>query len=609
MRLGRALARARELFAESPGGAELPTALLEAFALDLLPPLISEPAVEASAELAVGTVVGDRYRIEQRIGAGGFSDVYRASDSEVEGHTVALKLLHRRSRGEKAREIALRELHLIASVFHPSIVQFKDSGWYDDRLWFVMPWYEGETLEQRIGKRPLSRAEARRIFVPLARALATLHGAGIRHQDIKPDNIFLARVRGAGPGEDEDVLPVLLDLGVAAKEAELILAGTPIYFAPEVAAQFAHVPTGFFVSGKSDVFSLALSLRDALEPESRDELTAGAIDRFVATRAETPPESPRRKDLHYLRASFERWMSVDPARRPSADELAEELAVLTLPEERRERRMRVARIVVPLLAFACAIFVAVAWQLEVRARNQAKEAEAAQARAEDARAELATESERRRELELRVRESEAAYRDSDLTRADLAQKAATFENERDLARVDLERQRARNASLAKARDDLTAQAAELRSGLDGERRRAAGLEARVVRLETDLAASRVETEAARREAAAQVAAAGALRTELAELRNRAESAEARLRDLEARARAAEQAAERASAALIAAEQRSAALERELAAARRAPPAPQPAPQPQPPPVAQPPPVVQPPPVDPNRRQTVEVRPR
>src|SRR5690606_2592604 len=100
--------------------------------------------------------------------------------------------------------------------FHPSIVQFKDHGWHESRLWFVMPWYEGESLQARIDRQPLSRTEARQIFEPLARALAAMHASGLRHQDVKPENIFLANIKRHGEGVS-DILPVLLDLGVAAK--------------------------------------------------------------------------------------------------------------------------------------------------------------------------------------------------------------------------------------------------------------------------------------------------------------------------------------------------------------------------------------------------------
>ncbi|MGB8331449.1 MAG: protein kinase, partial [Polyangiales bacterium] len=231
--------------------------IIEAFALEAAPRARNDEH-EGIEPLPIGTIVGGRYSVEARVGLGAFGDVYRAKDTEVPGHVVALKLLHQAAHSKSAKQSALRELRLIASVFHPSIVQFKDHGWFEERLWFVMPWYDGETLESRLQREPLSRAEALDIFQPLARALAAMHAAGVRHQDVKPENIFLARIPGFG---EDEVTPVLLDLGVAATEAEMVVAGTPTYFAPEVAAQFASVERKPVVSNKADVFALALSLR------------------------------------------------------------------------------------------------------------------------------------------------------------------------------------------------------------------------------------------------------------------------------------------------------------------------------------------------------------
>ncbi|MEZ4286850.1 MAG: protein kinase [Polyangiales bacterium] len=237
--------------------------IIEAFALQ--PQAPHQDTESDTASLPTGTVIGGRYAVQARVGLGAFGDVYRAQDTEVPGHVVALKLLHQAAFSDAARQTALRELRLIASVFHPSVVQFKDHGWHEGRLWFVMPWYEGETLESRI-QRERSTGEALTIFQPLARALAAMHAAGVRHQDVKPDNIFLARIPGFGK---EEILPVLLDLGVAATDAEMVVAGTPTYFAPEVAAQFASVPDKPTVTPRADVFALALSLRNALEPIPR----------------------------------------------------------------------------------------------------------------------------------------------------------------------------------------------------------------------------------------------------------------------------------------------------------------------------------------------------
>jgi serine/threonine protein kinase len=387
--------------------------IIEAFALEPAPRSRNEER-EAVAPLPSGTIVGGRYAIETRVGLGAFGDVYRAKDTEVPGHVVALKLLHQPAHSKAAKQSALRELRLIASVFHPSIVQFKDHGWFEERLWFVMPWYDGETLESRLQREPLSRAEAIEIFQPLARALAAMHAAGVRHQDVKPENIFLARIPGFGKDE---VTPVLLDLGVAATEAEMVVAGTPTYFAPEVAAQFASVEQKPAVSNKADVFALALSLRNALEPQTQEDVAAGAVDTFIELRSKATPGAPNRRALRYLKPSFDRWLNRNPELRPSADELAEELNVLSLPEERRARIKTILRWTIPMalaLLGASGAAVTVFYQQAETEREVAAQAkETATGLAQD----LATTREIAEQLELR-------YEQSRLTRTELAKRLA-----------------------------------------------------------------------------------------------------------------------------------------------------------------------------------------
>jgi eukaryotic-like serine/threonine-protein kinase len=378
--------------------------IIEAFALEAAPRGRSEEhdGIEA---LPIGTIVGGRYSIEARVGLGAFGDVYRAKDTEVPGHVVALKLLHHPAHSKSAKQSALRELRLIASVFHPSIVQFKDHGWFEERLWFVMPWYDGETLESRLQREPLSRAEALAIFQPLARALAAMHAAGVRHQDVKPENIFLARIPGFG---EDEVTPVLLDLGVAATEAEMVVAGTPTYFAPEVAAQFASVERKPLVSNKADVFALALSLRNALEPETQEDVAAGAVDTFIEHRSKETPRAPTRKGLKYLTPFFNRWMSWDADLRPTADELVEELSALARPEERRERLKTILRWTIPMalaLLGASGAAVTVFYQ---RAETQREVAHQATLTASDLRRDLA----------------DIRYEQSRLTRTELAKRLA-----------------------------------------------------------------------------------------------------------------------------------------------------------------------------------------
>jgi serine/threonine protein kinase len=378
-------------------------ALQEAFALA---PAQDMPRDNTRA-LPRGTVIAERYAIQERVGEGSFGDVYRALDTDVPGHVVALKLLHKPATSEGARKSALRELRLIASVFHPSVVDFKDHGWYQDRLWFVMPWYEGETLEERIKRAPLTREEAFDIFTPLAQALATMHAAGIRHQDIKPDNIFLARI-GEVESERQRILPVLIDLGVAAKEAEMIVAGTPLYFPPEVAAQYANKPEKPPVSAKADVFSLALALRNALEPSSQEEVPGTAVEAFIAHRADHPPKPPRDKQLRFLLPYFERWLAHDPSQRPSAEIFAEELSVLTRPERERARRKAVMRWAAPI-ALGSLLGLSSITYVYLKKRDEAL---AASLRADVTEGKLGRESARRMRLE-------ESYQHSELTRQQL----------------------------------------------------------------------------------------------------------------------------------------------------------------------------------------------
>src|SRR5688572_22887850 len=245
--------------------------------------------------LEIGAVVGERYEVECLLGAGTFAQVYRARDLLVPDHSVSLKISRDPATDDQAVSAAKRELQLIASVFHPSVVQLKDHGWHDNRLWFVMPLYRGETLATRLSRGDLSRRESREIFEALAEALATLHAAGVRHQDIKPDNIFLAQL----DPESERRLPVLIDLGLAVKDAELVLAGTPTYLAPEVAARFAGVPDPAPIGPKADVFALALTLRQTLDASPADSVTS--VDEFVSRRARVAPRAPSRRDLKDLR--------------------------------------------------------------------------------------------------------------------------------------------------------------------------------------------------------------------------------------------------------------------------------------------------------------------
>ncbi len=477
------------------------------------------PRVDA---LPPGEVLGGRYQIVELVGHGGQGDVYRAEDLEVKGHVVALKLLHEAARDDKEREHAMRELRMLAAVSHPAILQFKDSGWYGGRLFFVMPWLEGKTLDE-CGR--ISRMEARRIFESVAAGVAALHAKGVRHQDIKPNNIFLAKIDGF-----DESMPVLLDLGVAAREGEAMVAGSPDYFAPELAASW---PDGSASLGPSvDVYALALTLRNALDPES-----APSLDVFskadLARRAQVPVTPPKGRDLAYLKPSFERWLSIEPERRPTAEQLLHELAILTAPEDRRGERIKAMRRLAP---FALVLLLLVgATGFWAQGELHAREREAARAAAEQQMAE-ARASEAQQEAETaRDAEREALAR-----AARSAREANVLEEE---ARSAMGRVQAAREMLGRVQGDRTRLEQAIRALQlaleDAERARASEQVAREAELRESERVMRTMRETHERERQDLTAQRDRALVAIGIAESRAMQAEARLREAQARVEAAE----------------------------------------------------------------------
>jgi serine/threonine protein kinase len=356
------------------GGTDIGYANTAASTPSLAPPAAPAEAstqnvmsIPPPAPIDVGGIIGGRYVIEQHISSGGFGAVYRAADQQISHHQVAIKLLHNPAASEADKESALRELTLIASVSHPSVVQFKDYGWQDGRLWFAMPWYRGHTLAERlegfhepgVDPEPMKRSEAQPIFERITRGLAAMHDVGIYHHDIKPENVFLADIAGFDGG-----LPVLLDLGIAAKRGEKPKGLTLEYAAPETAMAALGEAPPEPIGAAADVFSLALVLRNALEPSTKPAMDADNPLAILQSRANQQIAPPSSRDLKYLKPYFTRWLSLDPTERPTAAEFADQLSVLTEPEERRKARARLMRRLVPVLLIAGALVAALTYQLQ-----------------------------------------------------------------------------------------------------------------------------------------------------------------------------------------------------------------------------------------------------
>ncbi len=257
----------------------------------------------AATELPdVGDVVGGHYKLVRLLGQGMFGKVYVAQRLDVPEHQVALKLLPRSMYAGRNVE---RELVMLATVGHPHVVQLKDHGTTPDYVWLTMPVYQGETLAERLEKKgTLSTRQAYDIFLPVARGLEALHAAGLRHQDVKPENIFLAVFGGR-------VHPILLDLGVAAEKDASFVAGTALYAAPEQVAVLSGLPVIQPLSEKMDTYGLAATLLMALAgPRQFPGETATDRDR-----ARRGPRSPHQVPPRPRRAARRHGGSARPARR------------------------------------------------------------------------------------------------------------------------------------------------------------------------------------------------------------------------------------------------------------------------------------------------------
>jgi hypothetical protein len=226
-----------------------------------------------------------------------------------------------------------------------------------------MPWYEGRPLDKLLGAGDrvvaLSRAEARPIFVRIAQGLSAMHAVGIHHHDIKPENIFLAEIAGFPDG-----LPILLDLGISTKRGENPKGLTVAYASPESAAAMLGNFQGP-IGGATDVYSLALALRNALDPTLVEGDTSDDLPR-LHRRATTAVALSSKRELRYLAPYFERWLSLDPDKRPTAGQFADELAVLTLPEEKRAARVRLLKRAGPLVLLAGLLIATLVSQLETQ---------------------------------------------------------------------------------------------------------------------------------------------------------------------------------------------------------------------------------------------------
>ena len=266
------------------------------------------------AELPKPGDVVDGFRIETLLSDGRYSRLFIAEDSE-DGNRVVLKFPHPRVTTEVAYKAAfIREAWVAARVRSPWVGRVMElPPDRQTRLYTIMPFYDGQTLERRLDKgKPLTLEEGREIGIRLAKAVSTLHRNGIIHRDIKPDNVIL---------EHQGSLK-LVDLGVALipgmdEFPQQDIPGTASFMAPELFA-------GEQGDEKSDLYALGVTLFRALT----GAYPYGEVEPFTRPRFGKPAALTKlRPDLPvWFEAVLSRAIAIDPAdRHGDVMELAIEL--------------------------------------------------------------------------------------------------------------------------------------------------------------------------------------------------------------------------------------------------------------------------------------------
>jgi serine/threonine protein kinase/Tfp pilus assembly protein PilF len=204
---------------------------------------------------------GKRYRVLQKLGAGGMGEVFLAEDTLL-GRKVVLKFLTKASRQDpSARRRLLREAKAAAAIDHPYICKIYEAGEEHGELFIAMEYIEGQDLFQRLRKGRLSTEEALRIGMEIVDALACAHEGGVVHRDLKPSNVMLTPDGHVKIVDFGLARRVVTDdsptLSAQALTADGVMVGTIVYMSPE---QIQGEPA----DARSDVFALGLILYEML---------------------------------------------------------------------------------------------------------------------------------------------------------------------------------------------------------------------------------------------------------------------------------------------------------------------------------------------------------
>jgi GAF domain-containing protein len=230
--------------------------------LELLSGEATTQALGSASGIRVGSVVDNKYRVEEIVGQGGMGAVFRAWDLRLE-RSVAIKVVRADLLAAPESRVRFRrESMMVARLQHPAIVTVFDYGSLrDGSAFLVMEYVPGEDLRRLLKREgPLELPRATSLLQGIAAGVEAAHKAGIFHRDLKPENILLPE-SGIGPKVVDFGVAKMTDAAAAPGTTTLTaggtIVGTPAYMAPEQLR-------GGTVDGRADVFSLGVMTYEML---------------------------------------------------------------------------------------------------------------------------------------------------------------------------------------------------------------------------------------------------------------------------------------------------------------------------------------------------------
>ncbi len=259
-------------------------------AADFFEPDSKVPSTPPESEAAGGRI--GRYRLIERIGAGGHGVVYLAEQQEPVRRKVALKIIRLGMDTEKVIARFELERQALAMMDHPNIARVLDAGaTASGRPYFVMELVDGEKITRFCDERRLDIRQRLELFIKVCRAIQHAHQKGVVHRDIKSSNILVRQ-------REDQLVPKIIDFGIAKASSkgtadDLTLTvgdgfvGTPAYMSPEIAAGGSDIDTRTDIHSLGAVLFELLTGRAPFDPERLDGLPMEEIRRILGE--EDPP--------------------------------------------------------------------------------------------------------------------------------------------------------------------------------------------------------------------------------------------------------------------------------------------------------------------------------